>query len=192
MYKLANVFLSLLLVAYPFFVFFSLDSLPFRTLTICLFILFVLRFILVFRQPQYPSRYLKLFALCSTILGGVLALVAFMFQHENSLLFYPVLMNLLAFCVFAASLIYPPSIIEIFARIMDKNLPEHAINYTRNVTIAWCIFFIINGSAAFLTVVANDMTLWTWYNGLISYLLMGLFFIIEFGIRQYVKRKHKH
>ncbi|WP_424402196.1 hypothetical protein ACPEEL_11210 [Pasteurella sp. PK-2025] len=115
-----------------------------------------------------------------------------MFQHENSLLFYPVLMNLLAFCVFAASLIYPPSIIEIFARIMDKNLPEHAINYTRNVTIAWCIFFIINGSAAFLTVVANDMTLWTWYNGLISYLLMGLFFIIEFGIRQYVKRKHKH
>ncbi|HDR1021715.1 TPA: hypothetical protein QB352_000960 [Pasteurella multocida] len=189
MNKLANLLLSILLVAYPFLIFFSLDRLPLNAIVTCLFVLFILRLLFVFREKK-QINYLKYFALLSAILGCVLTLFALVSQSEHSLLFYPVIMNVIGFLIFGFSLLYPPSIIELLARLIDKNFPEHAIPYTRNVTITWCMFFIINGSIALFTVLSNDLTLWTWYNGLISYILMGLLFIIEFCIRQYVKRKH--
>ncbi|EEX50728.1 Predicted membrane protein [Pasteurella multocida] len=191
MNKLANLLLSILIVAYPFLIFFSLDRLPLNAIVTCLFALFILRLLFVFRAKK-QINYLKYFALLSAILGCVLSLFALVSQSENSLLFYPVIMNIIAFVIFGFSLLYPPSIIELFARLVNKNLPDQAINYTRNVTITWCIFFIINGSIAFITVLSNDLSLWTWYNGLISYILMGILFIIEFCIRQYVKRKLTH
>lgn len=191
MNKLANLLLSILIVAYPFLIFFSLDRLPLNAIVTCLFALFILRLLFVFRAKK-QINYLKYFALLSAILGCVLLLFALVSQSENSLLFYPVIMNIIAFVIFGFSLLYPPSIIELFARLVNKNLPDQAINYTRNVTITWCIFFIINGSIAFITVLSNDLSLWTWYNGLISYILMGILFIIEFCIRQYVKRKLTH
>ena len=37
----------------------------------------------------------------------------------------------------------------------------------------WCLFFIVNGAIALVTVLSKNQALWTLYNGLISYLLMG-------------------
>ncbi|MCK5717639.1 MAG: hypothetical protein KAH77_09135, partial [Thiomargarita sp.] len=49
----------------------------------------------------------------------------------------------------------------------------------------WCIFFIFNVIMATLTTFYATLEMWTLYNGLIAYILMGLIFIIEYGVRQY-------
>ncbi len=102
--------------------------------------------------------------------------------------FYPVLINITMLAIFSYSLIQGPSAIERLARLQDPMLDEHGVRYTRKVTIAWCLFFIANGSIAFSTVFASDKT-WALYNGLISYILMGCLFAIEFCIRKIVKRR---
>ena len=89
---------------------------------------------------------------------------------------YPVLVNAVLLGVFAHSLIFPPSMIERFARMSEPDLPAQAIGYTRRVTQVWCVFFAINGAIALVTALWAAPAIWTLYNGLVAYLMMGLLF----------------
>ena len=86
--------------------------------------------------------------------------------------------------LFFVSLLRPPTIIERIARFKDPNLPDAAIRYTRNVTIIWCVFFILNGGAALYTTLYTSLETWALYNGVISYVLMGLLFAGEYLVRK--------
>ena len=82
-------------------------------------------------------------------------------------------------------------LVERLARLREPNLPPEGIRYTRNVTHIWCSFFIVNGSIALLTVMKGDMQLWTLWNGMIAYILMGTLMATEWLIRQRVMKKVK-
>lgn len=103
--------------------------------------------------------------------------------------FYPVLVNGLMLILFSISLWRPPSMIERFARLQHQALPPAAVRYTRKVTWIWCVFFIINGSIATLTVFASE-SLWALYNGFIAYMLMGLLLAGEYLVRKHLQRKN--
>jgi uncharacterized membrane protein len=100
-----------------------------------------------------------------------------------SLKLYPVLMNAVMFFIFASSLYRGPSMIERIARLTDPDLPESGVIYTRKVTLIWCVFFVVNGSVAAVTVLLSD-EIWMLYNGLISYCLMGILLLAEYIFRQ--------
>jgi len=100
---------------------------------------------------------------------------------------YPVLVSAVLLAVFAASLKFPPTVIERIARLREPELPAHGVVYTRKVTVAWCLFFVANGSAAAATAVWGSDQLWLLYNGLLAYVLIGVFFAIEWTIRQRVR-----
>jgi uncharacterized membrane protein len=102
---------------------------------------------------------------------------------------YPVLVNVALLGAFAYSLIFPPSIIERFARLQDPDLPLEAIGYTRRVTQIWCVFFTVNGAIALMTALWATPAIWTLYNGLIAYLMMGLLFAGEHVFRWHFKRR---
>jgi uncharacterized membrane protein len=91
--------------------------------------------------------------------------------------------------IFASSVWFPPTIVERLARLKTPDLPAEAIAYTKKVTIAWCIFFIINGSIALWTSLYTTDAIWAFYNGFLSYLLIATLFIAEFFIRLRVKQK---
>lgn len=91
-------------------------------------------------------------------------------------------MNALGLVLFAGSLRTRP-IIERFARMKHPNLPPEGVRWCRKVTVVWCVFFVLNGSAALATVLSGDRDLWTLYNGFVSYLLMGLLFAGEWLLR---------
>ena len=55
--------------------------------------------------------------------------------------------------------------------------------------MGWCIFFIVNGSIATFTVFVGSDKIWSLYNGLISYILIGLFFMVEYLVRKMVQSK---
>ena len=104
---------------------------------------------------------------------------------------YPILVNLMLLVWFGWSLLTPPPLIERLARLSEPDLPDHAITYTRRVTWVWLLFFLGNGLAAIYTTLFSTLEVWTLYNGLIAYVLMGCLFGIEYGIRLWVRRRHE-
>jgi uncharacterized membrane protein len=90
--------------------------------------------------------------------------------------------------MFASSLIFPPSVIERIARTFHKDFPESAVAYTRNVTIVWIVFFALNSIVSAWTVLIDNREVWTLYNGLISYIIVGLILVGELVVRKIVKQ----
>jgi len=122
--------------------------------------------------------------------GGILlAAVSYWRGNPVAVLYYPALVNAALLAVFAASLLRPPSIVERIARLRDPELPPAAVVYTRRVTLAWTVFFTLNGAAAFYTARFTPLETWALYNGLIAYLLIGAVFAVELAIRSVVKRR---
>ncbi len=103
---------------------------------------------------------------------------------------YPVLVNAGLLAAFGASLRAPQSMVERFARMREPDLPPAAVAYTRTVTKIWCGFFIFNGSLALATALWASPAVWSLYNGVIAYLLMGVLFAGEFLVRLRFKRLH--
>lgn len=122
----------------------------------------------------------------ATVLGIVS--VGLIWGNALGLKFYPVMMNLGFLVVFASSLISPPTVVERLARIKEPDLPEHAIAYTKKVTIAWSIFFFVNGSIAAFTALYSTEKIWMLYNGFVAYILIGMLAAGEWLIRQKVRR----
>lgn len=97
--------------------------------------------------------------------------------------FYPVFVSIGLFILFGWGLINPPNVIERFARLKHTNLSRRKQRYTKAVCIAWCGFFIVNGSiSGYLAIYASNKA-WALYTGLLSYIAMGIFFAIELAIR---------
>ncbi|MEN3293994.1 MAG: hypothetical protein V7642_3247 [Burkholderiales bacterium] len=125
-------------------------------------------------------------------LGGALLLAA-LAVWSNALLplkLYPVLVNAVMLSLFGYTLISPPSMIERLARLREPYLPSEAIVYTRRVTQVWCGFFVINGAIALATALWASPAIWSLYNGVIAYLLMGLLFGVEYLVRLRLKRRN--
>jgi uncharacterized membrane protein len=126
------------------------------------------------------------------IAGGALVLVAFA-AASNAVLplkLYPVLVNAAFLAAFGLSLVSGTPMIERLARLREPALPPAAIAYTRRVTQAWCVFFVLNGAAALGTALYASEAVWSLYNGVIAYALMGLMFGGEFLLRMRFKRLH--
>jgi uncharacterized membrane protein len=114
---------------------------------------------------------------------ALLGLAAVFWRDSLSLQFYPVLVNLMFLLLFALSLTQEQSLIERLARRLEPELPASGVRYTRKVTVAWCLFFVVNGAISLWSIGAGEK-IWALYNGLIAYLLMGLMFVGEWLIRR--------
>lgn len=121
------------------------------------------------------------------LVGILLALASWALKQSHWLLYYPVLVNAILLLLFAYSLFAPPTVVERLARITEPQLDAAGIAYTRRVTQVWCGFFIVNGAIALTTCLSGDITLWTLYNGGISYLLMGALMSIEWIVRKRIR-----
>ncbi len=114
-------------------------------------------------------------------------------QHEGTALqIYPLLVSAGLFVVFAGSLLTKKSMIERFASLYEKNISPSKQAYMRCVTQLWCGFFIVNFGISAYTWLAMSLTAWTWYNGIISYVLIGLLFVVEYAYRRLVFLKQPH
>lgn len=178
---------ALILLAYPFAVYYGLNQWGIGAVAGVLGFLFLLRMI---GGNQTRLRELKHIAWLSGGAGLLLTLLAFIFKNGSWFTYYPVIVNLLMLILFAQSLWQKESMIERFARLQVPELPDYAVTYTRTVTKVWCLFFIVNGAIA-LSTTFMSLHYWTLYNGLLSYLFAGALFAIEFIVRWMVKRKYE-
>jgi uncharacterized membrane protein len=174
-----NLVFAALTLAYPLGIWLLGDRLEPRWLAAWLVLLGALR-LAATRQRAWVALALVAFALAA--LAGVL-------NVGWPLRWYPALVNLALLVLFGVSLRRPPSMAERLARLSEPDLPAHAVVYTRQVTMAWCGFFIVNGSLAALTASVGSDRVWALYNGGVAYALMGLFAGGEYLVRLRVKRR---
>jgi len=179
-----TVLISALLLAYPFLVYYSLHYIEPAAIAGVLALFFVLRLWVIYRTLGKQSFLQQL----PPLGGAILLLVVVVISNDVfSLRLTPVLINLGCFTIFAYTLYRPPSMIERFARLIDKNLPDSAVAYTRKVTKVWCAFFIVNAGISFYTAAFASMETWMLYNGCIAYFLVALLFGIEYIVRLRVR-----
>jgi uncharacterized membrane protein len=168
-------------VAYPFLVYFGLRTFPPGLVALSLIVPLAARAALGSRKSGRDSL--------PYLIAGVVVIALAARSPVVGLKAYPVLLSLGFAAVFAHSLVWPPTIVERIARLSQPELPLEANSYLRRVTIAWLMFFIINAAISAATAASGSLRLWTLYNGLISYLAMGVMFATEFVVRQFVHRR---
>ncbi|WP_431224925.1 hypothetical protein ACQ86O_08870 [Serratia sp. L9] len=179
---------AMILLAWPFIVWFGLANNSLHWLLPLIAVLLIFRVCQIRSKPG-PMR----LVMQSVALAGIaLCIVSYLLKAYQLLLFYPVAVNLVMLIVFGGSLWSAMPIIERIARLRDPQLPSSGVIYTRRVTQVWCVFFILNGSVALFTVLYGDVRLWTLWNGMISYLLMGMLMVCEWLMRcRMIKREQQ-
>lgn len=182
-----SIMTGLLLLTWLFLIWFGLahNSLPW------LLPLMALLLFLRFRQTRRQSGPLSVVTQIVAVAGMTLCIASFLLKTHQLLLFYPVVVSGVMLAVFGGSLWSSMPVVERLARLRDPVLSEQAVRYTRRVTQIWCAFFIGNGGIALVTALYGDMSLWTAWNGMISYLLMGMLMAGEWLVRQRVIKRDK-
>ncbi|MDY0420179.1 hypothetical protein PYW49_21240 [Enterobacter sp. 170198] len=182
---LIPILTGLMLLAWPFLIGYGLASHNLQWILPVMALVLLLRLYQA-RQHSGPLRYVFL----SVTLAGVVLCVASALLHAHQwVLFYPVVVNLVMLVVFGGSLWTSMPMVERLARIREPHLSPAGVRYTRKVTQVWCGFFIGNGAIALFTVLYADMRLWTLWNGVIAYILMGTLMASEWLVRQRVMKR---
>ncbi|MGO2245729.1 MAG: hypothetical protein ACTH5L_04880 [Halomonas sp.] len=137
--------------------------------------------LLAWRMPQ--ARYLAAAAAVLLVALGGLG------HAELGMRAYPVAVNAVMLAIFLSSLWRGMPVIERLARLREPELPAAGVRYTRNVTWAWCGFFILNGAIASWTALYASLATWTLYNGAISYGLIAVMFTGEWLVRHQLRSR---
>ena len=170
-------------LAYPLLVYYGLKVVSYQTVGIGLLALLIFR-AAVGRRGGLDRRE-------QLVLGGSIIAVAVLFLIEPQIAVkaYPLIVNLILALVFGYSLLVPPTAIERIALIAEPNLDDDGRRYTRKVTWVWLVFFLANGSVAGMLALYGSLEMWTLYNGLIAYLLIGSLFGGELLVRHFVRKR---
>ncbi|MCU1740196.1 MULTISPECIES: hypothetical protein [Pseudomonas] len=178
MKRLIGLGLLLAGLLYPFAVYFGMEHFAPWQFGLLLGGLWLARVLTGERRPGSLWMALSAIAFC-----GLLALL----NSPLLLRWYPVLISAFMLGLFGLSLKFGPPMVERLARLREPQLPDVAINYTRQVTRVWSLFFLCNGLIAAALTLWAPLSWWMLYTGLISYGLMGLLFAIEWLVRQRVR-----
>jgi uncharacterized membrane protein len=195
-----KILIILLTLLYPLFVFWGLGIFSIREVSITLLAFFFLRLLLTKKEQLKNNKATnKIKEKTSPLSSGyivfpviLLFLFSFIFENHIGVLFYPVVINSSLALIFLYSLYNPPPVIEKLARLKTPDLPEKAIKYTRTVTKVWLVFFILNATIAAYTALYTSLATWTLYNGLLSYIGIGILFGIEYIVRLRVQKSDEN
>jgi len=178
------------LVLYPLLMYFGHAHLEPRSMALILVALCAARLVaLQLTRATRPAGTFGTAEMLAICIGAiVLALLTIWRGSPQAMLYYPALVNAVFLAVFAWSLFHPPTVVERIARATTRDLPPQAVPYLRRVTIAWSIFFVCNGAVALFTAAETSFATWTFYNGFLAYVLIGLMFGAELFARQRVMK----
>jgi uncharacterized membrane protein len=93
-------------------------------------------------------------------------------------------LNLSMLWLFGSTLIQGrvPLITQI-ARRISADIPAEIVTYTRHVTIAWCLLFMLQVSVSLLLYIFAPLAAWSFFINVLDFPLLALMFIAEFTYR---------
>lgn len=129
---------------------------------------------------------------------GLLALVAWLWpqlRHNVPLLYYlqHLGIHVALGVLFGKSLLGPGDalITRMARRIFDHELSERKVRYTRNVTLAWTLFFFINALVSTGLFLWAPAAVWSMHANVLTGPLIAVMFLVELVWRQLVLPPHE-
>ncbi|OSQ28507.1 hypothetical protein [Thalassospira sp. MCCC 1A03138] len=181
--RIATILLAILGIIYPVLVYFGLTVFSPQIILIGLLILVLLRAASFALQKRYGPAGLAVLVAVIVAAGGIASeLVA--------IRFYPVIVSLTMGTVFTVTLFTERPMVERLAQLKMPDLDAYSVAYTRKLTKVWIGFFALNAMIATWTALYASMEIWTLYNGLLSYGLIGILFIGEWPVRRFLRARH--
>lgn len=174
----------LLLALYPVLVYFGLQALEPRWL-----VLLIPLALLLGAPLRNPGSPITAAGARIWIPAGAFLVLAFLANQESLLRLYPAVINTTLAAAFLHSLYGPVTLIERLARLSEPDLPPEAVAYCRQVTRIWALYMGVSAAIALWTALFASREVWAIYNGLISYLCIGLLFGVEYLVRRRVRRR---
>ena len=171
-------------ICYPFLMYWGLQHYSPRLIAVLLGI--GVTYNLLQMQPGRHQLRL-LFPVLGTL---TLCVLSALLNQSSVLLYLPFLISINLGLSFSYSLVYPPSMVEVFAKMSTSDLSEETIRYCRLITLIWVVFFICNATIASLTACCADLKVWSLYNGFIAYCAIGLLFTAELFYRYWRFRRY--
>jgi len=193
--RMGKILFAILSILYPCLVFIGLVYLktPPRMLSLCVAVVVIVNFLAATGEAKKTGkRPVGKYVLAALL--ALLVLTVFLTNSEALLKFYPVVMSASLLVTFGVTLFRKPSMILRFAALQDKRIkdsPDYPdiARYCWRVTLVWCAFFVCNMLAALYTTLFSSRLVWSLYNGLISYILIGILFLGEMVVRHFVQKK---
>ncbi|ASK79663.1 hypothetical protein CF386_11455 [Paraphotobacterium marinum] len=185
--KFLSVLISIIYFIYPFIILYTFQ---YNIIGVIIPILIIASFTRWYIFKKSNNKYLTFISLSSFICLILLYLLMILKKNNEVFLYYPVLINFSLSFIFFFSLTQKQTIIEIFAKLKDPHIDERGIKYIRKLTIVWGFFCFFNGCISLITTFLS-LNIWAIYNGFLSYIFIGLFFIVELCIRYRYKNANK-
>ena len=130
------------------------------------------------------------------VAASTLAFVLWLAAPFPGMLLYapPVAINLALCALFARTLRQGcEPLVSCFARIeRGGQLAPDLVRYTRNLTRVWAGFFVLMAVISATLAVTGPLAAWSLFSNLLNYLLVALFFILEYLYRRVRYRHHPH
>jgi uncharacterized membrane protein len=114
---------------------------------------------------------------------AILAGLRWVEPRAVALLYVPFLVNAALLFTFGRTLLSGTPFVETLARLQEPELSDAQRGHCRTFTGVWCAFFAANGFVCLVLAMRADLWLWTAYTGVLSYVLMGLVFAVEWLVR---------
>ncbi|OSQ38314.1 hypothetical protein [Thalassospira mesophila] len=181
--RVIAIVLALIGIAYPVLAYYGLTHFSARYLLWVLLALILARAALFWASARIGP------AIIALVIAAIIGVIGY-YAQLSALRLYPVLISLALAAIFAATLKYPPAMIERFARLRHPDLDAYGVAYTRALTKVWVAFFVCNAAIATTTVVWGTLKQWTIYNGIVSYVLIGILFIGEWPVRHWLRQRY--
>lgn len=176
---------GLALLAFPLAVWLGHGRVPDRILAALLLALLALRV-----AAAAVVRRSRLLAAAVAALGaGALACGLIPWPGRVPVRYYPVVVSGAIAAAFLASLATSRPLVERIARLTEPVLPPQGIAYCRRLTWFWAGLLAANAAVAFATARWGTLALWTLYNGLVSYLILGAAGLGEYLLRRRLRAR---
>jgi uncharacterized membrane protein len=106
----------------------------------------------------------------------------------------PIVINLALCALFARTLRRGEEpLVSRFARLSrGGRLAPDLVRYTRNLTRAWASFFLLMAVVSATLAVTAPLATWSLFSNLVNYLLVVVFFVVEYLYRRLRYRHHPH
>ncbi|GMO45354.1 MAG: hypothetical protein Ta2G_00190 [Termitinemataceae bacterium] len=192
--KHTGLILGIVVVLYPIIVFLSAFVLHTDPRHLSVFIMFFAVAYYFLTRNNYGDKK-KYISFISPSILLTIGLVCFFSRAPIVLKLYPMLADIAYIIIVATSLVVPPTLVYYVVDFLDKSIKiklskERLDHFCKYSSIVWCVFFFIDGIFAFLTAILIDdkeifgkMTnadnVWGLYNGVVSYAIMALIFVIQ-------------
>lgn len=132
-----------------------------------------------------------------TIITGLASLLlGYLFVQDVKFVIYtPSIIVPLVFGYYFGRTLLPGQkpFITVMVELMRKTVlgdKEHL--YTRHVTIGWVVLFVFLGLEALLLALFASLETWSYVTNFLNYLLVAIFFIVEFFVRRKVLSHLQH